>query len=354
MAGNGKRLGSSCLAPRSEGGTSYPDTNQRGGKVDKRARSRCPASRTRHHPPVHFEHQRDDLLMPDSNPPSPGARSRSDDEAERPPDPEVEDEEDSGITENRTFWTFYQKKYYEVPSECVKADYGKPMPVTDGAAMGVIHECKSHPLWLKAGAQPGHLVLLEADIGGGTLQRGLYVTFCVRGQASDDPFVLRPLHKSIAKKFYETWTSGDDKWDEPMRNRYAKLIEEEPPNTKQISPVSCHWKEVPKAGEPKVLYRRKPGRNNDDEDGDGPGGKQPPAKKQKKEAPALQLASDDDASHPESSSIVTQPSFAMGGAQMGGGGSSVNVFPNTPGMVTVDLAEWQKLNAFYYSNGGGR
>ena len=42
--------------------------------------------------------------------------------------------------------------------------------------------------------------------------------------------------------------------------------------------------------------------------------------------------------------------MAMG---MPAGPSAVNVFPNTPGMVTVDLAEWQKLNAFYYSNGGG-
>ena len=42
------------------------------------------------------------------------------------------------------------------------------------------------------------------------------------------------------------------------------------------------------------------------------------------------------------------------GLGAGAGASSVNVFPNTPGMVTVDLAEWQKLNAFYYSNGGGR
>lgn len=291
--------------------------------------------------------------MANSNPSSPGARSRSEDEAECPPNAEVEDDEDSGIKENRTFWTFYQKKYYEVPAECIKADYGKSMPVTDGAAMGVIHECKSHPQWLKAGAQPGHLVLLEADIGGGVLQRGLYVTFCVRGQASDDPFVLRALHKSISKKFYETWTTGDDKWDEAMRTKYAKLVEKEPPNTKQISPVSCHWKEVGKGAEPNVLYRRKPGNKCDNDVADGAEGLKPASKKQKNDVPAIQIASDDDASHPESTSLIPQPAFAMGGG-MAAGGSSVNVFPNTPGMVTVDLAEWQKLNAFYYTNGGGR
>jgi len=50
-----------------------------------------------------------------------------------------------------------------------------------------------------------------------------------------------------------------------------------------------------------------------------------------------------------------QVGMGMGvGLGAGAGASSVNVFPNTPGMVTVDLAEWQKLNAFYYSNGGGR
>ena len=301
--------------------------------------------------------------MPDSNPPSPGARSRSEDEAEAPPDVDVEDDDESGIKENRVFWTFYQKKYYEVPPECVKADYGKSMPVADGPSMGVIHECKSHPQWLKSGAKPMHLVVLEADVGGGTLQRGLYVTFCVRGQESDDPLVLRPLHKSISKKFYDTWTTGDDKWDESTRAHYEKLIEQEPPNSKQISPVSCHWKEVAKSKDPVVLYRRKPSAKKDEDDDDADS--KPPAKKPKKETAPVVVPSDDDGSHPESSTALTcQPSLPMGAGQMGmgmgvglgagAGASSVNVFPNTPGMVTVDLAEWQKLNAFYYSNGGGR
>ena len=296
--------------------------------------------------------------MPDSNPPSPGARSRSDEENDGPPDAEVEEDEESGIKENRTFLVFYQKKYYEVPPETVKADYGKPLPASDGPTMGVIHECKSHPLWLKWGAKPMHLVCLEADVGGGTLQRGLYVTFCVRNQESDDHFVLRPLHKSIARKFYETWTTGDDKWDESMRSRYAVLIEQEPPNSKQISPVSCHWKEVAKADEPNCLYRRKPSSKKDDDDDDEPPMKQA-AKKQKKEVPPVLTPSDDDGSHPDSSTALTrQSSFPMSGGAMAmgmaAGPSAVNVFPNTPGMVTVDLAEWQKLNAFYYSNGGGR
>ena len=105
---------------------------------------------------------------------------------------------------------------------------------------------------------------------------------CVRNQESDDHFVLRPLHKSIARKFYETWTTGDDKWDESMQSRYAVLIEQEPPNSKQISPVSCHWKEVAKADEPNCLYRRKPSSKKDDDDDDEPPMKQA-AKKQKKE-----------------------------------------------------------------------
>ena len=298
--------------------------------------------------------------MSESDPSSPGARSQSDeDDADGPPDAEVEEDDESATRDadgDRTFWVFYQKKFYEVPADCVKADYGQPLPAKDGPAMGIIHECKSLSLWLKAGAKPMHLVVLEADIGGGNLQRGLYVTFCVRGQHSDDPFVLRPLHKSISKKFYETWTTGDDKWDESMRDKYAKLIEQEPPDSKQISPVSCHWKEVPKAEEPNVLYRRKPSAKKDDDDDD----ESPQATKKQKKQPSAAV-SDDDGSHPESSStLARQPSFSMPSTQTGVGGSTssaqptVNVFANTPGMVTVDLAEWRKLNAFYYTNGGGR
>ena len=196
------------------------------------------------------------------------------------------------------------------------------------------------------------------------MQRGVYVTFksSTEGKSADTR-ILRALHKSIAKKYYHHFQST---LEGKTREKYAEIIAQEPPDVKQISPISCHWRELAKEEEPQnVLYRRKPGKSKDEDeegDDDGPPGKQPLKKKPKTasagssstatgleasliEQDGGEIDEDDGASEPQSMPRV--PSVSPNG-----GAGGINFFASTPGMVTVDLAEWKKLNAFYYSHGG--
>jgi len=286
-----------------------------------------------------------------SNPGSPGAPDPQSDAENDPPD--ADDEESSEPEHSGKFLVFYQKKYYEVPEPCVLLDGGKALPVENGQAMGVLHECKSFPFWVKAGAEVSHMVLLKADVGGGTTQRGVYVTFKSRGYGrSPDMHILRALHKSISKKYYAHFQA---EFTDEEREKYAELIAHEPPEVKQISPVSCHWRELPKEEEPQnVLYRRKPGKKKEDEEDDDDAPVKGPAKKKAKVSPSVDPtdahADDDQSSEPASTAIVPRFQGQVGAPAPSSGG--FNFFAQTPGMITVDLEEWRKLNAFYYSNGG--
>ena len=289
----------------------------------------------------------------------------SDVENEAPPD--ADEEETTPQLLPRKFLVFYQKKYYDVPESCVVFDGGVSLQVENGQAMGVLHECKSFGVWSKAAAGPQHMIVLEADVGGGVTQRGIYVTFkSNEGGDSPDTFILRALHKSIAKKYYSHFL---DVWDEAMRTKYAEVIMREPPEVKQISPVSCHWRELSKEEEPEnVLYRRKPGKSKDEDDEGTYGGvleRQDAPNKKAKTAAGNGLLEDrarahddddDDASEPQSmqhAAPVLPSAMPTGPVPSGiGGAGAFNFFASTPGMVTVDLEEWRKLNAFYYSNGG--
>ena len=286
-----------------------------------------------------------------SNPGSPGAPEA---QSETENDPPNADDEASEPESARKFLVFYQKKYYEVPESCVLTLGCRPLVVESGQAMGVLHECKSFPFWLKAGAGVEHMVVLEADVGGGATQRGIYVTFRARGcggvlARSDDSVILRALHKSIAKKYYAHFQA---EFTEEERETHAALIAQEPPEVKQISPVSCHWRELPKAEEPRnVLYRRKPGKKKDDDDDEDAPAKGPAKKKAKVASESGPPEADDDQdSEPHSMALVPRASASMGAAASAPAG--FNFFAQTPGMITVDLEEWRKLNAFYYSNGG--
>ena len=294
------------------------------------------------------------------SPVSPGAPDALPSDAEN--DPPDADDEDAAASESesteQTFLVFYQKKYYEVPDACVLLNDSKPLVVENGQAMGVLHECKSFPIWLKAGAGAQHMVLLEADVGGGNTQRGVYVTFKARGHGrSADTYILRALHKSIAKKYYNHFQTELTEQD---RETYAELIAQEPPDIKQISPVSCHWRELPKEEEPQnVLYRRKPGKKKEDDEDDEPSSKGP-AKKKAKVLPTngpsdAEEEQDSEPQSTQSMAIVprTPHTTHMTHAPIPPPApNGVNFFAQTPGMITVDAALFEKMAAFYYTNGG--
>lgn len=241
----------------------------------------------------------------------------------------------------REFVVFYQKHYYKVPPSCVLAEFGKSTPVGNGLDMSRIYDCKSFSEWVKAGVKARHAVLIEADVGGGQLQRGLYITFCVKNVESDDNVILRPLHKTIAQKFYDQWKKDAESAPPEKTAKFSKLLEEKPPDLKQISPVSCHWEEVTKEDEPHTLFeRKKPEKQEKGEGGN------PPSKKQKTGGGNAARFSADE----EDESIATSALVPCGGAAGGGQQQGVNFFAATPGMVTIDRELFDKMATAYYGS----
>ena len=179
--------------------------------------------------------------MSDSRAPSPCA-----------PDADADDADDNEVEAQPVQrLLFYQKKFYRVPDDAVVIDNGRPLVVESGATAGKLHECKSHQAWLDAGVHTRHIIKLKLTDPRGVLRNGFYVTFKIAGQDSDDVRIIRALHKTIAKRFFESWVLN---WPEEKRLKYAELIKDEPSDDSQISPVACHWAVV--RAPPNVLYIR--------------------------------------------------------------------------------------------------
>ena len=258
--------------------------------------------------------------MSKQTPPSPGAAPPEADD-EQPP---MADEGGSerGEPAKRDFLLFYSKKYYKVPSECVIVDYGKSVVVRDGKQAGELHECKSHPKWLSDGVHTRHLIKLKVGD-----RIGFYVTFKIEDEESDDLYIVRALHKSISKKFFEMWQK---EWSDDKRAKFEELLRDEPSDESQMSPIALHWTMVDAPAN--VLYIRPPSKKKVDESE----AEAPPAKKVKKAVaakPRVEAApdadeDDEDESAGRSTALVPVPSFPSVGA---GGAGSANFFMQTPG-----------------------
>lgn len=153
--------------------------------------------------------------------------------------------------ENRRFVLPFQKSYYSVPPGCVKFDGKTPVQVKTGSAAYALHESKSFPAWKLAEIVPKNMVQLAVGEGE-DLQVGWYVTFKIGNSESSDIMTLRPLHKTIAGKFFSEW-SGDG-LSEKKRAKYKNLLHTAPSQTAQINPLSQRWQVVD--APPNMMYTR--------------------------------------------------------------------------------------------------
>jgi hypothetical protein len=289
-----------------------------------------------------------------SHPPSPGAR------ASPPPDAEEEDSlnnldaegvaaspraspkavpEKSTKYENRPFLLFFSKKYYRVPKEHVVFDMGRPFVAKSAEDAKKLHECKSHPFWLSTGVHSRHIVKLKLELDGKTLS-GLYISYKIGDEESDDIYVIRALTKVIAKKFYDMWTGPEEKggWTEEKRsaNKWTELIADEPRDEAQISPERARYEVVPDPVN--VLFARVKKLKISD-------AAPKAASKKSKVAPQADEEDDDaQSSAAQSSALVPfQPPAAA--AMAGSGGGGMTFFMHTPGQVTISEAYLQHLIA---------
>ena len=257
--------------------------------------------------------------MLSDSPHSPGAAPPEADDEQ--PVPQAEDAgSEKADKSKREFLLFYSKKYYRVPPECVIVDYGRSVIVRDGKHAGELHECKSHPKWLSDGVHTRHIIKLKVE---GRV--GFYVTFQIEGEESDDVCVVRALHKSIAKKFYEMWQK---EWSDEKRAKFAELVADEPLDESQMSPIAHHWKMVDAPA--KVLYIRPPGKKKGDEADEAPTKKKAKLSGSKKpmvEEPPDADDDDEQSSAAQSTALVTMP---QGGGTASSTGAA-NFFMQTPG-----------------------
>jgi hypothetical protein len=217
--------------------------------------------------------------------------------------------------ENRRFVLPFQKSYYMVPPECVMWDGKMPVQVASGSAAYSLHESKSFPAWKLAEIVPKHMVQLSVKEGEG-FQVGWYITFKIGNSESDDIYTLRPVHKTIASKFFAEW--GTDGLSEKKQLKYKTLLTIAPSLSAQINPLSQRWQVVDAPAN--MLYTRpkkesKVARRAVDEEEDA-------ASSATAKKGTLALAPQHSRRDEERLEV---PSF----------GTGAQIFMQTPGMVTV-------------------
>lgn len=303
------------------------------------------------------------MSMDDSNPPSPGVG---------PPDAEDDDVAKASQNasqrasptpveealprqellkqskyEDREFFLFYQKKWYKVPPEHVVFDMGRPFHVGSGEAAHKLHESKSHQAWLDAGVHTRHLIKLKAEAGG-KVQVGFYVTFKVAEDESADIYIIRNLHKTISKKFFDSWVAPADKggWSaEKQEGKFKELVLDEPSDEGQINPNFYRYEVVPEPTN--VLYCRAKKEKAPRKECPVPdkGSKAHTNKRAKPSLPDPPEAdeADDTSSAAQSTALLSVQQPITGMSSMGGSPGGTNFFMQTPGMVTISEAWLQQL-----------
>lgn len=238
-------------------------------------------------------------------------------EAEDPPMEEstAAAESDKTTYDNRDFVLAFQKSVYQVPNECIKFDGRTPISVRSGDAAYKLHESKSFPAW-KGQVMPKHMVQLEVG-DGEEAQIGWYITFKVGSTESADIYTLRPVHKTIAGKFYSEWTGGE--LSDKKKAKYAALLKNAPSQTAQINPERQRWKVVESPAN--MLYRRakkEPAKRDRDDEDDA-------ASSATTNKGTLALAPQYNRKEPEAGPSTN--------------GLGMQIFTHTPGTVTIS-EEW--------------
>lgn len=234
----------------------------------------------------------------------------------------------------RKFLLFFQKKYYEVDPSHVVFDMNKPFRVDSGEAAYKLHQCHSHATWFSSGVHSRHIIKLKFELDNKTVT-GLYITFKIADEDSDDVCIIRALHKSIAKKFYESWVA---EWSDEKRtnSKFKELIADEPPDESQISPDRARYKLA--ATPLKVLYERMKKLKIADDAPNAPAKKTKTKHAGKESAPPEADESADDAQSSAAQSSAAQSSAAQSSA-------TAPSFSPVDAKVTISLAHLQHLLA---------
>lgn len=252
----------------------------------------------------------------------------------------------------REFLLFYQKKYFKVPAEAIVFDRNSPFVVESGLQANEIHDCKSFTKWVDVWeVHTRHMVKVKFEDETG-VHTGLYVTFKIEDEESDDPIVIRALHKGIQQQYYESWlkTQEEGGWTESKREKYAELVADKPSGDSQINPLLARWKSVPPPN--RVLYERPKKEKKGDAAPTGVAGIKKPLQKLKVAAAAAVADDDDDgqSSAAQSTALTLHHQHSQPGASpIGPGGGGFSFYANTPGMVTIDKDLYEKMASAYYS-----
>ena len=253
------------------------------------------------------------------------------------------------VMNDRKFWVAYGKDIFDMPKEQVVFDCGHPILVASGESAGEIVDSKSFKTWSEAGIKGAlgtrHIIKVRVKQTNGVSKVGFYVTFKVQDKKSNDPLILRTVHKTIAKKLYDKWM---EEWSEAKKEKFAELLADEPSEEAQINPERAGWNKVQLP--PNVLYRR-PKKEKKEREGSLDA---PPPKKQKAAVGKLAAPPEADEAEeedePPSTALVPVPQQAdhMGG--MGGmGGSYTPIFTDHPDTVKIPVVLYEKMAAVYYS-----
>lgn len=251
--------------------------------------------------------------------------------------------------ENRSFLVFYGKNYYKVPAEAVVFDSCDPFPVDSGLKANKLHECKSFTKWNDHDVHTRHFIKIKIN-DAGVVRTGLYITFRINDQESDDPFVIRAVHKNIYAAYYEAWTKphAEGGWSDLKRKRLAELIADKPSDEAQINPRDAKW-QIADAAPSRILYARpKKEKKKNDESANGAGDN--PLSHKRTAADMLERDDDCQSSAAQSSTALAvhnAPPPAGGMPAMPGG--AINFYATSPGMVTISEELYNKMAKAFYS-----
>lgn len=291
------------------------------------------------------------LKMSTGAPSSPCANSEPDIDDDDPPEADqagIEgsdgDAPDEG-TSPRRLLAFYAKNFFVVNPADVKFDANKPYKVTTGEAMYKVHESKSFKAWDEDYVvRPRNIIKIVANG-----QCGWYVCFEIDGAPTDDTYVVRSIHKQIAKRFFEKWNTN---WGNDRKEKYAELLRDEPSDMPQINPLVVGWEQTEAPQE--IVYARpkKEKKDKGDESLQSPinkaGGKGGKGKSLASTVGTLDI-DDDQSSAAQSAPPATPNDSSLVGfrpmQQFSMPGSAPQIFLHTPGTVTVSEAWLQQLIA---------
>lgn len=256
------------------------------------------------------------IKMSVSRAPSPGAPDAEDYEA-----PQADDASDASAdnTNELPLIVHYCKKYYTVPSNVVVVNQNKPIRVPNGLEAYEIHECKSFKKWVDLYDVHTRNIVKVKVVDNGATKIGWYVMFKIGDGETPDSRILRPLHKNIARQFYDLWV---ETWSKQKKEKHAELLADKPSDESQLNPEVLRWKLIKSPNG--VLYERPKKKSADS------------SKKRKldtKKASDPEGEDEDDAqsSAAQSTALIGVPQMNMSPMSPHAAAGTTNFYMQTPG-----------------------